>query len=179
MPKIVDREKQKAEILAAAFPLFARKGYGVVGMRQCAKELGVSTGTLYHYFDSKEILFEQMFLRKSQVLVQLLISSIPEDGSRDERIDALLGFMKANLRELQWMLAMAFDFRRAGSEASELLNQSFLFFRMSLEQMLGITDVEIADQLLVLVFGVISRETLLRDSLVLEAYREELNRILP
>ena len=97
MPKIVDREKQKAEILAAAFPLFARKGYGVVGMRQCAKELGVSTGTLYHYFDSKEALFEQMFLRKSQVLVQLLISSIPADGSREEQIDALLSFMKSNL----------------------------------------------------------------------------------
>ena len=74
---------------------------------------------------------------------------------------------------------MAFDFRRAGPLASELLNQTFLFFRMSLEQMLGITDVEVADQLLVLVFGVISRETLLSDSLVLEAYREELQRILP
>ena len=120
MPKIVDREQQRKEILSAAFPLFARKGYGVVGMRQCAKELGVSTGTLYHYFDSKEALFEQMFLRKSEAVVQLLVRSIPTGGSKEARISALLRFMEENRPELQRMLVMAFDFRRNGPEASEL-----------------------------------------------------------
>ena len=178
MPKIVDRDKQKAEILAASFPLFASMGFGVVGMRQCAKELGVSTGTLYHYFASKEVLFEQMFLQKSQQLVQQLVRQIPATGSSDERIDALVAFVEENLSDLQRMLVMAFDFRRNGPEASELLNQSFVFFRSSLQTMLGISDVEKADRLLVLVFGVISRETLLSAPLDLKNYRGDLRRLI-
>jgi len=170
MPKIVDRNKQKAEILSASFPLFASMGFGVVGMRQCAKELGVSTGTLYHYFASKDVLFEQMFLQKSRQLVELLVERIPTAEDPEIRIDALVGFVQENLPDLQRMLVMAFDFRRNGSEASELLNQSFVFFRTSLQTMLGITDVEDADRLLVLVFGVISRETLLSAPLDFGAY---------
>ena len=137
MPKIVDREKQRSEILAAAFPLFARKGFGVVGMRQCAKELGVSTGTLYHYFPSKEALFEQMFLRKSQGLIQELVTIIPVGEDRESKISALISFVDGHATDLERMLVMAMDFRRNGPEASELLSQSFVFFRTSLEQTLG------------------------------------------
>jgi AcrR family transcriptional regulator len=179
MPKIVDREKQRAEILAEAFPLFATKGFGVVGMRQCAKELGVSTGTLYHYFASKEELFEQMFLRKSQSLVQDLVQCIPTEGLRGERVDGLIGFVEAHSLDLRRMLVMAFDFRRNGPNASELLNQSFVFFRLSLKQSLGIAKVEDADRLLVLLFGILSRQVLLTDPLDLQAYRKDLATVLP
>lgn len=37
---------------------FAREGFAAVSMRRLADELGVSTGTLYHYFPNKEALFE-------------------------------------------------------------------------------------------------------------------------
>ena len=178
MPKIVDRDKQKAEILSASFPLFASMGFGVVGMRQCARELGVSTGTLYHYFASKDVLFEQMYLQKSRQMVQLLVERIPTCDDPEVKIDALVGFVQENLSDLQRMLVMAFDFRRNGTEASELLNQSFLFFRASLQTMLGIKDVEKADQILVLVFGVISRETLLSAPLDLTGFRGDLQRLV-
>lgn len=34
--------------------LFARKGFGQVGLRELAAAMGVSVGALYHHFDSKE-----------------------------------------------------------------------------------------------------------------------------
>ena len=66
MPKIVDRDRYREELLNKCFDLFADKGYGSVTMRQIAKELEVSTGTLYHYFPSKEALFEQLVEVMSQ-----------------------------------------------------------------------------------------------------------------
>ncbi|NJL79674.1 MAG: helix-turn-helix transcriptional regulator, partial [Richelia sp. SM2_1_7] len=60
MPKIVDHEKYRKELLWKSFDLFAQKGYGSVTMREIAKELGVSTGTLYHYFPNKESLYLQL-----------------------------------------------------------------------------------------------------------------------
>jgi AcrR family transcriptional regulator len=60
MPKIVDHEQYRKELLGKCFDLFAEKGYGSITMRQIAEGLGVSTGTLYHYFPSKQGLFEQL-----------------------------------------------------------------------------------------------------------------------
>ena len=60
MPKIVDRDRYRQELLMKCFDLFAQKGYGSITMRQVADEIGVSTGTLYHYFSSKEALFIQL-----------------------------------------------------------------------------------------------------------------------
>jgi AcrR family transcriptional regulator len=60
MPKIVDHEQYRKELLNQCFDLFAENGYGSITMRQLAEGLKVSTGTLYHYFSSKQAIFEQM-----------------------------------------------------------------------------------------------------------------------
>jgi AcrR family transcriptional regulator len=60
MPKIVDRETYRQKLLSQCFDLFAQHGYSAITMRQIAEGLGVSTGTLYHYFPSKESIFEQL-----------------------------------------------------------------------------------------------------------------------
>lgn len=58
MPKIVDHDAYRAELVAGSAALFGHHGFAGVSIRKVAKALGVSTGTLYHYFDSKEALFE-------------------------------------------------------------------------------------------------------------------------
>jgi AcrR family transcriptional regulator len=70
MPKIVDHDLYRKELLSKCFDLFAEKGYAAVTMRQIAQGIGVSTGTLYHYFPSKEALFEQLveYLNKEDLL---------------------------------------------------------------------------------------------------------------
>lgn len=60
MPKIVDPVQYRKELLRKAFDLLAEQGYAKVTTRQLAKELGISTGAMYHYFPSKKALFEQL-----------------------------------------------------------------------------------------------------------------------
>jgi AcrR family transcriptional regulator len=60
MPKIVDPAQYRKELLRKAFNLLAEQGYAKVTTRQLAKELGISTGAMYHYFPSKKALFEQL-----------------------------------------------------------------------------------------------------------------------
>lgn len=52
------KEARPAEILDAALAVFAEKGFAAARLEQVAKTAGVSKGTLYLYFDSKEALFE-------------------------------------------------------------------------------------------------------------------------
>jgi AcrR family transcriptional regulator len=58
MPKIVDHNAYRNDIIQTVASLFAEHGYAALGMRDIAKALGVSKGTLYHYFPNKEALFQ-------------------------------------------------------------------------------------------------------------------------
>jgi AcrR family transcriptional regulator len=47
-----------AEIVAAALEVFVERGYAATKLEQVARRAGVTKGTLYLYFDSKEALFK-------------------------------------------------------------------------------------------------------------------------
>jgi AcrR family transcriptional regulator len=51
-------EERRAEILAAAWTCFTRKGYNNTTMDDIVAESGLSKGSLYWHFDSKDALFE-------------------------------------------------------------------------------------------------------------------------
>ena len=57
MPRIVDRNEKKADLVHAALSVFAERGYHHATMQQVADRAGVSKGAVYEYFDSKEALF--------------------------------------------------------------------------------------------------------------------------
>ena len=57
MPKIVDHDAYRRELVEKATQLFSGHGFSGLGMRQIANELGISKSALYHYFPSKELLF--------------------------------------------------------------------------------------------------------------------------
>ena len=74
-------EKQagrREEILAAAATVFGAKGYAAATVDEIAAEAGVSKGTTYNYFQSKQDLYLQLFQ-----------ASIMEDEAHTEETVAL------------------------------------------------------------------------------------------
>ncbi len=57
-PKDPDLEsRRRAEILAAAAPIFANAGFANTDVQEIADHIGVGKGTIYRYFPTKESLF--------------------------------------------------------------------------------------------------------------------------
>jgi len=54
------REKRKQEILEAALDLFISKGYSETKVSDIAKKVNMSMGLLFHYFESKAKLYEEL-----------------------------------------------------------------------------------------------------------------------
>jgi len=54
------KEKRRAQILNAALELFISKGYSSTKISDIAQHVGVSTGLMFHYFESKEKLYEEL-----------------------------------------------------------------------------------------------------------------------
>lgn len=54
------RKKRRMEILNAGLDLFIQKGYSATKVSDIAGRVGMSTGLLFHYFKSKENLYEEL-----------------------------------------------------------------------------------------------------------------------
>ena len=62
MPRIVDKEQKKKEILQAAVLVFAEKGIQKSKMIDIARQAKIGKGTIYEYFESKEDVFKEAYL---------------------------------------------------------------------------------------------------------------------
>ena len=60
MPRVTDayREARRRQILDASIECFAREGFHRTSMAQIIAKAGVSAGTIYLYFSSKEEIIE-------------------------------------------------------------------------------------------------------------------------
>ncbi len=96
MPKIVDHDQYRKELLSKSFDLFAKKGYSAITMREIAQGIGVSTGTLYHYFSSKKALFEQLVEEISQQDVLMATAELQGTQTLQERMEAFGIFLAKN-----------------------------------------------------------------------------------
>jgi len=54
------KQKRREEILKASLNLFIRKGYAATKISDIAESVGMSAGLLFHYFKSKESVYEQL-----------------------------------------------------------------------------------------------------------------------
>lgn len=93
MPKIVDHEQYRKQLLSQCFDLFAEKGYGALTMREIAESLNVSTGTLYHYFASKQALFEQLVEEISQQDISSALEEMKGAKTLSEKMMAMGNYL--------------------------------------------------------------------------------------
>ncbi len=86
-------EERKAEMVAAAWSLFSENGYDQTTVNAIIEKLGVSKGTFYHYFTSKEDILNavvESMTRKGLEAVQPVF-----DDETLRAIDKLNRFIKA------------------------------------------------------------------------------------
>lgn len=63
--------RHEQEILDAAERVFCHKGFHAAGIQEIATEADFGVGTIYRYFKSKDEIYQAMFLRKAQHVLQL------------------------------------------------------------------------------------------------------------
>lgn len=88
--KPVSEDKRQA-LLQAALKLFTEHGFHGTPTSKIAKEAGVATGTLFHYFGTKEELINQLYLEIKQELRRSLVAGI--DNERTIRGKTQKGWM--------------------------------------------------------------------------------------
>ncbi len=146
MPKIVDHDQYRKELLHKSFNLFAEKGYAIT-MRQIAQGLGVSTGTLYHYFPNKETLFEQLVIEQSERDLSLVAEKLKQAHTLSERLDVAFQFLEAHQDYFFKQMMIWMDFsqhqNREGKACSGTLQQVEEKVYATIAELLDVTDPDL------------------------------------
>ncbi|MFE3454306.1 TetR/AcrR family transcriptional regulator [Nonomuraea sp. NPDC059194] len=187
MPKIVDHEERRREVLSAASTVIVRDGIDAATSRAIAKEAGLSNGVLGHYFaDKDEILLSALRHSHRRIraritqrvegltglaaLREVLLDNLPLDAERDQETRLEISFWSRSLaveRLAEVQRAEAAELRAA---VRELLEQA----RAAGEIGVGDDLDVVAERLLALVDGLSLRSLLYPDRLG----RAELERVM-
>jgi AcrR family transcriptional regulator len=92
-------EARREEILDAALEVFGEQGFARARLEDVAQRAGVSKGTLYLYFDSKEKLFREM-VRAKAVAALLEGAAFVQSFTGPSR-DLLVAFLERKYRVLR------------------------------------------------------------------------------
>ncbi|MER6947288.1 TetR/AcrR family transcriptional regulator [Nonomuraea sp. NPDC000554] len=133
MPKIVDHDERRREVLSAARRVIVRDGIDAATTRAIAKEAGYSNGVLAHYFaDKDEILLSALSQSHQRIrerltrkvegvtglaaLRELLLDNLPLDAERTQETRLEVSFWSRSLaaeRLAEVQRAEAADLRAA------------------------------------------------------------------
>lgn len=120
MPKIVDKEEKKAQILEASIKVLAEKGWNKTKISDIAEAADIGKGTVYEYFRSKDEVFAtsfQYFMAQVESRVAERLSSI------DDPLERLLAYFYswADIFESDYMdyLEIVLDFWAEGIRNKE------------------------------------------------------------
>lgn len=159
MPKVVDHDRYRKELLTGCLDLFAERGYGSITMRQIAKGLGVSTGTLYHYFSSKESIFIQLVQELCEQDVYSFLAQAPEVDNVEGRLQAILDFVFQNAQYYYQQVLLWVDFVQQTPQIPDrdthVLRQVWQRMRDSLAVYLQLSKPELVDFVMVFIDGLI------------------------
>ncbi len=129
------KEQRREEILSAAKTTFASKGFHATTIGDVAKAAGVSYGSIYWYFDSKDALFHALMDHQEAALRSHIDATVAElDGSTDGE-----AFFRSSVRA-------TFEFFEADRDVVRLLFQDSLVLGDRFDRHLaGIYEGFIAD----------------------------------
>jgi len=117
MPKIIDHEKYREDMIVKCFELFSMKGFINVTMREIATELNLSTGALYHYFPTKQSIFEQMMNYIVKKDMDRLREATNMDESPEDRMLKAGRMIDENKEYYKNMMLLVLDYYRNQPQA--------------------------------------------------------------
>jgi AcrR family transcriptional regulator len=118
MPKVVDHDAQRVKFAEAAMSLIAQHGLEGVTMRAVAAKAGLSYGSLFHYFTSKDELLMHVVQHSSELQTR----RVNEFTSRHSGLRALEhllcddAIITESTRE-DWMVWVTFLYKAAMQES--------------------------------------------------------------
>jgi TetR/AcrR family fatty acid metabolism transcriptional regulator len=89
---------KRRQILDAAIRVFARQGFHSTRVSDIADEAGVAYGLVYHYFESKDQVLNELFSERWSLLLAAIEEADRDEASAREKLAAVASFIVDSYR---------------------------------------------------------------------------------
>jgi AcrR family transcriptional regulator len=117
------RENARAAVLTAAWELVRADGLAALSLRELARRAGITTPTVYAYFESKNAILDAMFAQAADAFVELKASlPVTDDPEQDLLADvrAFIAFCVSDVPRYQLLFQHAVPGFTPSAESYEL-----------------------------------------------------------
>ena len=132
-------EIRRNQILDAATKVFVRQGFQHARMDDIVEESGLSKGTLYWYFKSKEDIINAILRRLFAGDLEHLEDLIQAGGTASERLIQLTNYRVIGMKRMSNLVPIIFEFYAVAVHqqwVKQFINEYFEHFRALLEELI-------------------------------------------
>ncbi|MBP1909207.1 TetR/AcrR family transcriptional regulator [Methanolobus bombayensis] len=170
---------KKAALLQAALKLFTERGFHGTTSAQISKEAGVATGTLYHYFSSKEDLINELYFNAKGKLSRSMGKDLHTQSTLHDK------FKKLWCNIIEWGLDNPEEFLFVGQFSSspyitsytqEVVMDEYLFYSDLVKE--KITNVDIMEHSVNMVKSMFYQSSRVVVNLILNSEPQDRDKII-
>ncbi|PKL35098.1 MAG: AcrR family transcriptional regulator [Spirochaetae bacterium HGW-Spirochaetae-1] len=107
-------DEKRGRILQAATKEFAEKGFSAANINVIAKNAGISIGSMYNYFASKEDLFLTVFDQGYKLLEKALVEVSVMEGDIFDKFESLIRVAQKSSRQYRELTQIYLDITSEG-----------------------------------------------------------------
>jgi len=107
-------DEKRGRILQAATKEFAEKGFSAANINVIAKNAGISIGSMYNYFASKEDLFLTVFDQGYKLLEKALVEVSVLEGDIFDKFESLIRVAQKSSRQYRELTQIYLDITSEG-----------------------------------------------------------------
>lgn len=113
------RQERRRQILEAALAVFGQQGFHAANVSDVAAQAGVSQGTIYWYFESKDKLLEAALLSLVEDLGQSAVKALEKCSTASEKLRALADSMVGLADMAEGLFTMFLEFWASSARREE------------------------------------------------------------
>lgn len=100
--RLQHQDLSRAQLLDAAEEVFGRKGFHEATLKEVAELAEFSVGSVYSFFENKDDLFRQIFVRRGDEFMPGLREALRSDGTPVDQLHRLVDFQVGFFRRHPW-----------------------------------------------------------------------------
>lgn len=137
-PKQDVSEERKSQILDAAMETFSKKGFHNTRMSDIAENSGLSKGSLYWYFESKDSIILKLIDRVFEFEIRDLTALLTDERSTEERLYTYAEHSSQDIiKMLKWM-PLVYDFLALAFRQDSIKNAIQRFYKKNLDLLVSL-----------------------------------------
>lgn len=136
--------ERKDQILDAAEKVFSERGLDQARMDDIVEESGLSKGTLYWYYKSKDAIIDALFDRVFASEIHALAALVEADQPAPEKVEIFIRSVVKEIRRFERLMPLGYEFFALAARSKSIRKRLQRYYRRYIRDLTSILEQGVA-----------------------------------